>query len=396
MESRRSRSSIATAAASSTPAGGPGSRSKTTASGVSGVAARAWRVCSSSAARFASHTSAAGSSTSHWLSSPISGTQSGWCGGQRFSKNRSPSTPFGHRTSVTGRPGEVGDHHRGDPGVVVDDLGLGEARPRGRGSCRGSRARAGARRPRRASRSSARRQGGVSRQPSVRTYWQPHRRGGSRAQHDLGRFDQLRARLGPGQADPGHPITRRVASTSSRPRAARASGYRRVSEQSGEEVPTDQIVKGYEIAKGRYVVVEKDELDAIAPKATRTIEIEDFVDLDEIDPDLLRVAVLRAARQERGEAVPPPARGDAGAAQGRDRAGGHAGQGAPRRDPADGRPAVRRDDALRRRGDPGRGGRRRARRPISPRRSWRWPASSSSRSPRTSTWRSTRTSTASS
>ncbi|MGZ8763007.1 MAG: non-homologous end joining protein Ku [Acidimicrobiia bacterium] len=60
--------------------------------------------------------------------------------------------------------------------------------------------------------------------------------------------------------------------------------YRRVSEQSGEEVPTDQIVKGYEISKGRYVVVEKDELDAIAPKATRNIEIEDFVDLDEIDP----------------------------------------------------------------------------------------------------------------
>lgn len=59
---------------------------------------------------------------------------------------------------------------------------------------------------------------------------------------------------------------------------------RRVSEQTGEEVPMDQIVKGYEIAKGRYVVVEKDELDAIAPKATRNIEIEDFVDLDEIDP----------------------------------------------------------------------------------------------------------------
>jgi len=59
---------------------------------------------------------------------------------------------------------------------------------------------------------------------------------------------------------------------------------RRVSEQTGEEVPMDQIVKGYEIAKGRYVIVEKDELDAIAPKATRNIEIEDFVDLDEIDP----------------------------------------------------------------------------------------------------------------
>jgi DNA end-binding protein Ku len=60
--------------------------------------------------------------------------------------------------------------------------------------------------------------------------------------------------------------------------------YRRVSEQSGEEVPTDQIVKGYELEKGRYVIVEKDELDTLAPKASHTIDIEDFVDLADIDP----------------------------------------------------------------------------------------------------------------
>jgi DNA end-binding protein Ku len=60
--------------------------------------------------------------------------------------------------------------------------------------------------------------------------------------------------------------------------------YRRVSEKSGDEVPMDKIVKGYEVAKGRYVVVEKDELDALAPKASHTIDIEDFVDLDAIDP----------------------------------------------------------------------------------------------------------------
>ena len=59
---------------------------------------------------------------------------------------------------------------------------------------------------------------------------------------------------------------------------------RRVSEQTGEEVPQSQIVKGYEIEKGRYVIVEKQELEALAPKASHTIEIEDFVDLDEIDP----------------------------------------------------------------------------------------------------------------
>jgi DNA end-binding protein Ku len=60
--------------------------------------------------------------------------------------------------------------------------------------------------------------------------------------------------------------------------------YRKVSEQTGEEVTADQIVKGYEIEKGRYVIVDKPELDALAPKASHTIEIEDFVDLAEIDP----------------------------------------------------------------------------------------------------------------
>lgn len=60
--------------------------------------------------------------------------------------------------------------------------------------------------------------------------------------------------------------------------------YRRVSEQTGDEVPTDQIVKGYEIAPGQYVTVTDDEMKALAPKASRTIDIEDFVDLDDIDP----------------------------------------------------------------------------------------------------------------
>ncbi len=59
---------------------------------------------------------------------------------------------------------------------------------------------------------------------------------------------------------------------------------RRISEQTGEEITADKIVKGYEIEKGRYVVVEKAELDALSPKASHTIDIEDFVDLADIDP----------------------------------------------------------------------------------------------------------------
>jgi DNA end-binding protein Ku len=59
---------------------------------------------------------------------------------------------------------------------------------------------------------------------------------------------------------------------------------KRVSENNGEEVPSDRIVKGFEISKGRYVVIDPSELEAIAPKSSHTIEIEEFVDLSSIDP----------------------------------------------------------------------------------------------------------------
>jgi DNA end-binding protein Ku len=59
---------------------------------------------------------------------------------------------------------------------------------------------------------------------------------------------------------------------------------RRVDSETGEEVPWDQIVKGYELSSGAYVTVSDDELAALDPKAVRTIEIEEFVDLSAIDP----------------------------------------------------------------------------------------------------------------
>ena len=59
---------------------------------------------------------------------------------------------------------------------------------------------------------------------------------------------------------------------------------KRVDSHTGEEVPYEEIVKGYEIAPDRYVIVEPGELESIEPKKTRMVEIEDFVDLDEIDP----------------------------------------------------------------------------------------------------------------
>jgi DNA end-binding protein Ku len=59
---------------------------------------------------------------------------------------------------------------------------------------------------------------------------------------------------------------------------------KRVDPETGEEVSYEQIVKGYELTKDRYVVITPEELDALDPERTRTIDIEDFVDLDEIDP----------------------------------------------------------------------------------------------------------------
>ena len=60
--------------------------------------------------------------------------------------------------------------------------------------------------------------------------------------------------------------------------------YKRVAEGTGDEVEYDDIVKGYEKSKGRFVMVTPEELEAVEPGKTRTIEIEDFVDLDELDP----------------------------------------------------------------------------------------------------------------
>ncbi|MEU6687754.1 Ku protein [Streptomyces sp. NPDC046832] len=59
---------------------------------------------------------------------------------------------------------------------------------------------------------------------------------------------------------------------------------RRVNERTGEEVGTGEIVKGYEVGEGEYVLVEPEELDEIAPGRSQTIDITDFVDLEEIEP----------------------------------------------------------------------------------------------------------------
>lgn len=59
--------------------------------------------------------------------------------------------------------------------------------------------------------------------------------------------------------------------------------YSRVNEVTGEEVPWDQIVKGYEYDDDKYVLIDDEEFKKVAVEATRTIEIEDFVAVDSID-----------------------------------------------------------------------------------------------------------------
>jgi DNA end-binding protein Ku len=60
--------------------------------------------------------------------------------------------------------------------------------------------------------------------------------------------------------------------------------YQRINERTGEEVDYADIVKGAEVGGGDYVIVEPDELDAVAPGRSRSIDITSFVDLNEIDP----------------------------------------------------------------------------------------------------------------
>jgi len=67
-------------------------------------------------------------------------------------------------------------------------------------------------------------------------------------------------------------------------------GYDKVRKDTGESVPSDEIVRGFEIAKGKYVPIEDEDLDRLDIELTHTIDILDFVALDEIDPIYFRKA----------------------------------------------------------------------------------------------------------
>lgn len=91
--------------------------------------------------------------------------------------------------------------------------------------------------------------------------------------------------------------------------------YRRVCAVDGEEVDYEHIVKGYEVEKDRYVILTDEDLDAVPVESSRAIDIQQFVDLDEIDPILFKksyylvpdetgakaYALLRKALSEEGK-----------------------------------------------------------------------------------------------
>jgi len=99
--------------------------------------------------------------------------------------------------------------------------------------------------------------------------------------------------------------------------------YKRVAESSGHEVPWEKIEKGYEVAKGRYVMLTDEEIEAAEPERSHGIDLEAFVPLEEIDPvswdkayyvapdgdsarkayDLLREAMVRQKRVAIGRFV---------------------------------------------------------------------------------------------
>jgi len=60
--------------------------------------------------------------------------------------------------------------------------------------------------------------------------------------------------------------------------------YKRVAEKDGKEVPWEKIVKGYEYAKGKFVVLSEKDFQRVDLEATQTVDIQDFVDVEEIDP----------------------------------------------------------------------------------------------------------------
>jgi DNA end-binding protein Ku len=74
--------------------------------------------------------------------------------------------------------------------------------------------------------------------------------------------------------------------------------YKKINERTGEEVDAGNIVKGFDLGGGEYVILTDEELSAAEPQRSRLVEITDFVDLDEIDPIYYRSSYYLAPEGE--------------------------------------------------------------------------------------------------
>ena len=115
------------------------------------------------------------------------------------------------------------------------------------------------------------------------------------------------------------------------------------------EVPLSEIVKGYEFEKGRYVVMDEEDLAKVRPESTRVIDLVQFTEVEAIDPIYVERPVLPGARWPDGAGgLRGDARGDEG--QGRHRQAGALRPRIPRRRAAEGEGAGDVHDAARQRG----------------------------------------------
>ena len=130
--------------------------------------------------------------------------------------------------------------------------------------------------------------------------------------------------------------------------------YQRVCAIDGEEVPFEHIVKGYEYEKDKYVVLTDEDFDAVPIESSRSIDILQFVDLEEIDPIYYKKTYYLIPEEIGRQGVHAPARGDGGGRPGRDRQGLVPRQGAPGDAAVQRRRVPARDDVLARRDPRGR------------------------------------------
>lgn len=83
-------------------------------------------------------------------------------------------------------------------------------------------------------------------------------------------------------------------------RSGKRIRHKRVAEGSNREIDYENVAKGYEVTKGKYVVLERGELEAADPERTRTIDIEEFVDLNEIDPIFYEKSYYLGPEKDKG------------------------------------------------------------------------------------------------